>query len=183
MSIFLDNLWIWIMLTFIVGIGGYVWYVNDQRWKSLIIAIIAPILTLALGLALYYGVDTDRKSITRMLDALTAAVVRDDPEAVCGFISPKAEQTQTFARFNMSQVNISRAKYHNLEITVNDATSPPIAQVRFSSVFYWQNKAPIDGMSLDQPIPQSVRFELELAKTKDRSWILTKCQPFPLRNF
>jgi hypothetical protein len=183
MSLFLDYFWIWIVLAFAVGISGYVWYVNDQRGQPLAIAIVSPILTLALGLALYYGVDTDRKSVTRMLNALIAAVEKDDSDVVCRFISPKAEQTQTFARVQMKLYRISKAKYHNLEITVNDATSPPIAQVRFASVFYWKNKEPIDGMSLDQPIPQSIRFEIELVKTKEQSWILTKCQPFPLRNF
>jgi tRNA threonylcarbamoyl adenosine modification protein YeaZ len=116
-------------------------------------------------------------------ETLIAAVERDDPEAVCRFISPKAEQVQQFARAQMRLFSMSRGKYHNLEITVNDAASPPIAQVRFSAVFYWKNKEPIDGMSLEQPIPQSVRFETEWIKTKDRSWLLTKCQPFPLRNF
>ena len=68
MSLFLDYLWIWILPTFIIGSCGYVWYVNDQTARSLITAIVSPILTFALGLTLYYGVDTDRKSITRMLN-------------------------------------------------------------------------------------------------------------------
>ena len=179
MGLFFDYLWIWIVLAFIVGIGGYVWYHNDPKGRNLIIAIASPILTLALGLVLYYGVDTDRKSIIRMLDALIAAVEADDPDAVCRFISPRAEDLQQFARTHMRTIDISRARYHNLEIEVNDATSPPIAHVRFSTIFHWTTKSPVDGFSFD-PIPQRVCFEVELVKTRDRTWLLTNnFQYFP----
>jgi hypothetical protein len=183
MSLFLDFLWIWIVLTFAVGVCGYAWYLNDQRGRNLIIAVVSPLLTLALGLALYYGVDTDRKSIVRMLDALIAAVERDDPEAVCRFIAPKATEVQSLARSHMHFVEIARAKYHNLEISLNDATSPPSAKVQFAAVFYWKTKSPQEGFSVDQPIPERVRFEIELVQTKDRSWLLTsKFRYFPIRS-
>jgi hypothetical protein len=184
MNLFLDHLWIWIVLTFVVGLCGYVWYVNNPKGRNLVLAILASLLTLALGLTLYYNVNTDSKSITRMLDALVTAVENDDVETVCRFISPKAENVQKIARDNMRLISISRAKYHSLQIEVNDATSPPTAQIQFTALFYWKNKEPIAGMSLEQPIPQSVRFEIELVKTKDQSWLLTnKFQFFPLRNF
>ena len=178
MSLFLDYIWGWIVLTFAVGIGGGVLYFNNQKGRHLVIAIVAPILTLALGLFFHYGIDTDRKSIRRMLDALVVAIEVDKPEIVCQFI--KAEEIQLLARRQMRLVSISRAKYHNLEIKVNDATSPPIAQVRFTALFYWKNKTSIDGLSLEQPIPERVRFECELVKTKDQSWLITsKFDYFP----
>ncbi|MDR0328482.1 MAG: hypothetical protein LBI05_09330 [Planctomycetaceae bacterium] len=184
MNLFLDYLWIWIVLTCVVGLCGYVWYVNNPSGRNLVLSVLASLLTLALGLTLYYGVETDNKSITRTLDALVEAVEQDDSEAVCRFISPKAENVQKIARENMRLVSMSRAKYHSLQIEVNDATSPPTAMVQFSALFYWKNKVPIDGMSIEQPLPQSVRFEIELVKTKDRSWLLTnKFQFFPLRNY
>jgi len=184
MSLFLDYLWIWIVLTFCVGICGYVWYVNNQSRRNLYIAFALPIFTFALGLTLYYGVDTNRKSITRTLNALIAAVERDDSEDVCKFISPKAEEVQKFTREKMRLISISRTKYHNLKISINDAASPPVADVRFSTVFYWKNKEPNDIISLDQPVPDSVRFEIEFVRTKNQSWLITnKFQFFPLRNY
>ena len=177
MSLFLDYLWIWIVLTFVVGICGYVWYVNDKRGRNLTIAIVAPILTLALGLSLYYGVDTDRKSIVRMLDALIAAVEADDAEKVGEFISPKAENIRQFARTQMGTVRVSQSKYHSLKIEVNDAAQPPIATVQFTGVFYWTTKTSYEGFSNNRPIPETVRFEVQLAKTKSpsksQSWIIT----------
>jgi len=184
MSLFLDYLWIWIVLAFAVGVCGYVGYLYDQRGRNLVIAVVLPILTLTLGLALFYGVDTDRKSIIRMLDALIAAVERDDPDAVCRFIHPKATEIPTLIRGHMRYVKISLAKYHSLKIAVNDATSPPSAKVSFSAVFYWKEKSSVEGFAAEKPLPERVRFETELVQTKDRSWLITsKFQYFPSRNF
>jgi len=173
MSLFLDYLWIWIVLTFVVGIGGYSLYLNDQKGHNFMIAVLAPLLTLALGLTLYYGVDTDRKSICRMLDALIAAIEKDDVVAVHNFISEKAINVRLRAEAGMRMARISRAKYHNLEIEVNDAASPPIANVRFNAIFYWKSKQLIEGIFVEQPVPQRVQFEIELVKTKGQSWMLT----------
>ena len=184
MSLFLDYLWIWIVLTFGVGICGYAWCANNKNTRNLFIVLVLPLVTLALGLTLYYGIDTDRKSIMRTLNALIAAVERGDSEDVCKFISPKAEEVQRFAREKMRLISISRVKYHHLKITINDAVSSPVADVRFSTVFYWKNKEPNDIISLDQPVPDSVRFEIELVRTKNQSWLITnKFQFFPLRNY
>lgn len=177
MTFFLDYLWIWVVLTFVVGFCGGVWYLNDQKGRTLIIAALAPVLTLALGLSLYYGVDTDRKSITRTLNALVAAVEKDDIETVLGFITEKAVDVRTLAENGLQMVSITRAKYHRLEIEINDATSPPVAKVRFDALFYWNNKQPVEGMSFQQPIPESPQFEIELVRTKDRSWLVNKCPP------
>ena len=183
MSLFLDQLWIWIVLTFIVGGCSFSWYLNNPQKRTLLLAGLLPLLTLTLGLTLYYGVDTKRKSIKRTVDALIAAVEKDDLETVCQLISPKAQETLQLAKGQMGLVSISRAKYRDLQIEVNDATSPPTAKVRFSAFFYWKTKAPIDGFMLEKPVPENARFELELVNTKSQAWLVTdKCRYF-LPNF
>ena len=183
MSVFLDHLWVWIVLTFIVGSCGFSWYFNDQKKRNLVIAALLPILTLAFGLILHYGVDTDQKSIKRMLNALITAVEQDDLQSVSQFISPKAHETLKLAKDQMMFVSISRAKYRDLQIEVNDATSPPTAKVRFAAFFYWKTKMPIDGFMLDKPVPENARFEIELVKTKSQSWLLTDNHQHFLPNF
>jgi hypothetical protein len=89
------------------------------------------------------------------------------------FISPRAAGVQRLAERGMQYVSISRAKYHNLKIEVNDATSPPTAKVRFNAIFYWKNKYFSVGISTPQPIPERGQFEIELVKTKDQSWQIT----------
>lgn len=173
MSVFLDNIWIWCVFSFIVGCCCFAWYTTNQKFYSLVITILLPVLILALGLTLYFGIDTDRKAIQRTLDFLVAAVERDDFAAVRQVISPKANGLQHFAQERMNFARISRAKYRNLQIEINDAPSPPVANIRFSAVFYWQNKIPIAGFNLDEPVPDHVRLEFELVKTKSHSWLLT----------
>ena len=174
MGIFFENLWIWIALTFVVGVCGYTWYQNAPKVRNLAIAVLLPFLTFALGCTLYYGVDSDQKTIARMLDALVAAVEGDDIDSVCQFISPtKGQDTMRLAKTQMGLVLVSRAKYRDLQIEINDAASPPIAKVRFSAMFYWKTKAPIAGFMVDQPVPEPGRFEIELIKTKSKSWLLT----------
>ena len=180
MSFFLDYLWIWVVLTFVIGISGGAWYLNDQKWRNLIIAVLAPIITLAIGLTLYYGVDTDRKSIARILNALIAAIERDDIKTVHGLITERAADVRKLAEQGLETVSITKAKYHNLAIEINDAASPPVARVSFDAVFYWRNKHSTEGVTI-QPIPERTQFAIELVKTKDRSWLVNKCPPPRMR--
>jgi len=182
MNYCIDHLWIWIVLAFVVGVGSCSWYLYDPRGRNLAIAVFAPLLTLALGLCLYYGVDTDQKSIKRMLDTLIAAVEADDQKLVRQFISPEAENVQQLAELGMKLAHISNAKYHDLTIAVNNAASPTIAQVSFSATFRWKNKIPVEGFSLDQPFPENAEFEIELVKTESRSWHITNKFKYSLQN-
>ncbi|GHT17077.1 hypothetical protein FACS1894189_2300 [Planctomycetales bacterium] len=168
-----DNLGLWIGLTVLVGIVGYVWYRNDPRNRILFIATGLTLAVLAVGLWVYFGVETDRKSVVRMLDALVAAIEKDDIEAVSGFIAPSADETQNKAKTNMKLVRISDARYRNLTIEVNHIASPPIAKVRFTGIFYWNSKGNIDGVIMKQPRLQFVKFNVELIKTKNNSWVVT----------
>ena len=183
MSIFLDHLWIWILLTFIVGCCSFSWYLNDQKVRNLVIATLLPTLPLTFGLSLYYGVETDQKTIKRTLDALLAAVEQDDFNSVSQFIHPQAQETLQLAKVQMNFIVVSRAKYRDLQIEINDATSPPLAQARFSVFFYWKTKMPNDILTMDKPVPENARFEIELVKTKSKSWLLTDRLRYSRPNF
>jgi hypothetical protein len=176
MSLFLDSLWIWIGLTFAVGTIGYFVYQNDPRGRTLGIAIGATILVLGIGLLLYYGVDTDRKSISRMLTGLAEKLEQDDLDGVLNCISPKASGTRGVARLNMGMFRLTSAKFRNMKFEVNHLTSPPVAHVSFLAVVYWKSKTPIEGFVMDTPTVQTVKFNAELEKTKNNSWLVTdKC--------
>ena len=173
MSLFVDHLWIWVVLSFLAGGFGFLWYLKNKKGRNLAVAVTLPILIFSCGLILYLGVDTDQKSVRRALVALIAAVEKDDVELVCQMISPKAEEVQQLAINGMKLVNVSGAKLRDLQIEINDATSPPTAKVRFAAIFYWKNKESIIGFSVDRPVPDNVRIELELVKTKSQSWLVT----------
>ena len=173
MNLFIEHLWIWVVLAFIIACCGFSWYLNNKKRHNLVFATLLPILPLALGLSLYHGIDTDKKSIKRTLDALIAAVESDDPDAVCQFISPRADDLQKLVRSRMRLASVSRVRYRNLRIEVNDAASPPIARVQLSVVFYWKNKFTIDGFALERPVPENIQIEFELVKTRYQSWLVT----------
>ena len=187
MSLFFDHLWIWIALTFIVGVCGLVWSLINPKGYRCVIALLLPIFTLVLGLTLYYGVDTDKKSLKRTLDVLIAAVERDDLQTVNLFLSPGAEEVQQLAQTGMNLVRVSEAKYRDLEIEVNNAITPSCATVRFTATFRWTSKLPIEGFSFDQPMPDNAHIEILLVKTKSSSqsasWVITKILRLDTRYF
>jgi hypothetical protein len=177
MSIFLDSLWVWIFLTVVVAVIGYFVYQYDPRGRTFGIVVGLTILVLGVGLALYYGVDTDRKSISRMLNHLASELEEDDLDGVLSFISPKAEGTRGVARLYMGYYHLTSAKFRNLKFEVNQLVSPPLAQVSFHAVVYWKTKqATSEGFAIDTPQFQTVRFNIELEKTNNHSWLVTnKC--------
>ena len=177
-TIFLESFWIWVGIAFGVGAVGYVFYMNNQRPKTLGITGLAVILVLAVGFSLYFFVDTDRKSVCRMLDGLIAAIEADDVDRVVkDYISPKARNTAAKARGNMALVTITDASYRNLKLEVNNLMSPPIAKAKFTGVFFWMTKGGgFEGIAIETPQYQAVRFNIELEKTKENSWRVTdKC--------
>jgi hypothetical protein len=176
MSIFLDSLWVWIGLSILVAVVGYFVYQNDPRGRTFGIVVGVTLLVFGVGVALYYGVDTDQKSISRMLNGLASELEKDDLEGVLSYISPKATGTRGVARMYMGQYHLTNAKFRNLKFEVNQLISPPLAKVSFLAVVYWKTKQPQEGFFIDTPQFQTVRFDIELEKTNNRSWVVTdKC--------
>lgn len=174
MSFLVENLWIWFVLAALVGVIGYVTFQNDRNNKTLGITAILVLGILALGFGLYYGVDTDYKSVRRMLTNLAAALERDDLQAVQNFIEPNATVTRLLAQSQMALVRLPSAKFKDLKVVSNDSTAPPTAKVTFTAVVQWQTKgAGIDGFTLDRPATQMVKFDVVFVKTNDNSWLVT----------
>lgn len=174
MTFLLENLWFWCAAAFIAAAIGYMFYQNKPNVKTLGIAAVVPLLILALGFSLYYGIDTDGKSIRRMLDGLAAAIVSGNVEDVLdNYVSPKAEQTRALARANMLLVSVTSAKYRDLKFEVNSLTSPPTARVQFTAFIYWMSKGSIGGFNVDKPVPEIVKFDIEMEKTDSNSWKIT----------
>ncbi len=180
MTFFLENIWIWIGLASIVGVLGYITFLNDRRLQTLGITVGLTVAVLAVGLSLYYFVDTDRKSITRMLEGLAATIERNDLDGVLEhYVSPRAKRTRSLAQGNMRLVRITSARFRDLKVEVNQLTSPPTAQVSFTATLFWlaQNRA---DFPTEQAIPQIVKFNVELEKGPNNSWLVTdQCEFTP----
>ncbi len=174
MALFVESIWIWVGIACAVAAVGAMFYQNSPKLKTLALTALAIALVLALGVSLNRFVDTDQKSVRRMLDGLIVAIEKDDVEGVLKeYVSPNAEKTQALARANMLLVKISNARYQDLKLEVNNLTSPPVAKTSFTGVVYWKPKSTIDGFSFDTPQLQIVHFDMELEKTQNNSWRVT----------
>ena len=178
--IFLENIWIWFGLAFIVGAVGYYAFLNDRQIRTLGITAGATVAVLILGLALTYFVDTDRKSITRTLNGLAATIERDDLDGVLDrYIAPRANYTRGLARLHMGKtgyIRVTSAKFRDLKTEVNRLTSPPTAQVSFTATIHCISRNLADFPS-ERPIPQIVKFNIELERGPNGSWLVTdKCE-------
>lgn len=174
MSFLVENIWIWFVLAFLVGVIGYATFMNDRKNKTLGITVVLVLGILALGFGLYYGIDTDYKSVRRMLTNLAAAIERDDLQEVQSYIEPHAMITRILAQSQMALVRLPSAKFKELKVVSNDSTVPPTAKVTFTAVVQWQTKgAGIEGFTLDRPVTQLVKFDVVLVKTNDNSWLVT----------
>ena len=179
MTFLCENLWFWIAAAAFVAVVGYVVFVNNRKTVVLGMTIGAAVVVLLIGLVLFFYVDTDRKSVSRMLTHLAAAIEADDVEKVMTFISPKADKTRKLARGSMAQVRLPSARFKNLKVEVNSVTHPPTAKVTFLAVVRYIVKDK-SLLAMEKPMPQLVEFDVELEKTNENSWLVTnKCDFTP----
>jgi hypothetical protein len=178
MSLFLENIWIWLGLAVLTALFGLVLYKNKPNGTTCVLAVAVPLLVFALGLALYYGVDTDNKSIRRMLDGLAAAIVEGNTDNVIeNYVSPDAAETRVLAKTSMETVKITSAKYGDLKIESNPLATPPTAKIQFTGVFYWMptknGNKDLAGFALDKSVPEIIKFTVTLEKAKNNKWYVT----------
>ena len=178
--IFLESIWIWFGLAFVVGIIGYSLFLNDRKIRTLGMTVGATVAVLAIGLALYYFVDTDRKSIHRMLTGLAATIERDNLDGILEhYVAQRATQTRGLARANMAVVRVTSARFRDLKVDVNHLTSPPTALVSFTATIYWLPRNLAD-LPMERPAPQIVKFNIELERGPNGTWLVTdKCHFTP----
>jgi len=179
MNFFLENLWFWFVLAGLAGVIGYVSFANSRKIKTLFGTVAAVVVILALGFGLHFFVDTDQKSISRMLRGLATAIENDDLNAVLNYIEPKAMKTRGLARAGMAACAVKKARFNDLKVAVSDAGAVPTARVSFTAVFHWKTKRAIAGFSVDTPAVELIKFNVELVKDGS-SWLVTdKCEFTP----
>lgn len=170
MSFLLNNLWIWIALAILIAaVGGFI-FMSNKLLKTLVITVVASLLVLGIGFGLYFGIDTEYKQIRETMDGISVALEANDIDKVKEFISPDAEKTRTFAELQLGLVEISGAKYFDLEAEVNKSTHPPSATVTMTVVVNGKMKGGFFG---DGPFgPQRVAVRAELEK-RNGKWLVT----------
>lgn len=173
MSIFVESLWIWLGIALLIGAVGFSIYSGTRNRKAFFIAEGLALIVIVVGFLLVHFVETDHKSIAKMLDGLIAAVEKDDVSAVKKFISPSASSTIIKAESNMKLVEITRARYSDLEVEVNHFTSPPRARISFTAVVRFKFKSTAPWFQGPQQDVVRVRFSAVELEKVNGSWLVS----------
>lgn len=133
MNLFLENIWIWGILSLFTLIIGWGFFKSSGKLIPLLFFMIGSLLIFGTGFIFVYCVKTDRKEIRATILDIAAAVAKNDIPEVCNFIVPDAKQTIRKAQFHMGLVELEWSKVRNFKImSINYFTSPPIAHVSFT---------------------------------------------------
>lgn len=119
---------------------------------------------------------TETEQVEATLDELSAALVRNDLNAVLAFISPTANDVRTLAQTSLPSVVINEAHIgSDLSIQVNERTNPPTALATFTGRFQFKL---VRGAS---PYENMVRkFRVGLSK-QDGRWLIVAVEESDLR--
>jgi len=172
MSFVFEHTWIWVVFAAIVGFIGYSRFVNDKKNRTLLITVIATAVVLIGGVALERYIETDREALRRTLKEISAAITADDLKTVLSYTSPDAEKLRGLAAEGMTRAKLSLVNFRNIQIQINDATSPITAELRFIVLF---RGSPKDKAWLgigDAEFIDQFRFTAVFEKHDDR-WLAT----------
>lgn len=140
--------------------------VSTRRTLLLVPMGIVAVLVLA-GLALEWWVVAQREEVEATLNGVEAALESNDVDRVFQFVAPDASFTREQAEWALRLIEITDVKINNLEIVINDLTSPPTAEANFTGVLYFHD---LSGYLLREYYAS--RFTVEFRKEADR-WLIT----------
>jgi ketosteroid isomerase-like protein len=100
------------------------------------------------------------------LDGVAAALKANDIDGVWSYLTDDAQFSRGKAREALGMIRVDDAKYSQLDVQVNELTSPWTAEVTFFGVIYFTDK---NGMSPYNQYPK--RFKLIMRKIGDR-WLI-----------
>jgi ketosteroid isomerase-like protein len=135
MNFFFEHQWIWIVLAGIIFVIGYSTFLNNKQNKTLFLTIAAAMIVLVGGLALEHFIITDKEAIRRTLRDISAAIRADNLEKVKSFTTPDAFVLRDVATRGMAQAKLTTVNFTNVNIKINDATSPVTAELSFTVFF------------------------------------------------
>jgi len=148
-------------------------FISTRRGVFLV-GVGAAVLVALVGVAVERLVVTERERVEMTLDQLAAALAWDTPDLdaktarVMEFLSPSAVKTRARAEWALSRFTVTGASVRNLEITMNDLTSPPSAECKFDGLITIADR---QGYIPGRAYP--VHFTAKLRKEGDR-WLVAE---------
>ena len=170
MAIFVESVWVWVILAVVVFVLGYSMFVNDKKNRTLLLTVLASALVLCGGLALERYVETDKEAIRRTMKEISTAIKADDIALVKTYTAPDADQLRDLATAGMNQAKLTTVNFSNIDIKINDMTVPMTAELDFTASFRGRLKGQTlfgDGEFFDR-----YNFTVIFEKHDDR-WLAT----------
>ena len=135
MAIFVESIWIWVILAVVVFVLGYSMFINDKKNRTLLLTVLASALVLCGGLALERYIETDKEAIRRTMKEISTAIKADDIALTKTYTAPDANQLRDLATVGMNQAKLTTVHFSNIDIKVNDMTVPMTAELNFTTAF------------------------------------------------
>ena len=140
--------------------------VTYQR-AVVLLALVGVLVLMVAGVVLERLVVTEVERVEASLDGAAAALEANDLEEALQYVSPSADNTRNRAGDVLRWVRFTDVKVNNLEVTINDLTSPPTAEAKFNGVFHFEDRT---GQLLRESYAVGLTVELRLEGDR---WLIT----------
>ena len=152
----------------------------STRKRSILLAMVGVLALVFAGVAMEWLVVTEKEQVETTLDgAIEALEANDLARLLDNYVAPSATYTRARAAFAHSYVEVTSAKANGLEISINDLTSPPTAEARFTGVVRYRFRNPQTAIPRDY---YAAGFVVKLRRENDR-WLITGHEERELRGF
>jgi len=137
------------------------------RRGVVLLAMLGVLLLVAGGVVLERLVVTEVERVEASLEGAAAALEANDLDRAMQYVSPSADQTRSRAGQVLRWVRFTEVKVNNLEVTINDLTSPPTAEAKFTGVFHFKDRT---GQLFRESYATGLTVELRLEGDR---WLIT----------
>ena len=167
MIILLESPWPWICLGIVAEAALAAMLVTLRR-RALIWAMLGVLALTIAGVVVERMVVTERERVEAAMEGLVASLNANDlNKLLSDYIAPDAMRTRGRASWALGRIQIQRANYHNLRVTINRLTSPITADVQFDGVVDYR-----DRMGEFPYSHYAAHFSVEL-ELRDGRWLVT----------
>ncbi len=167
MTILVESPWPWILVGIVVEAILAVTLVTYRR-AVLLWGMVGVLAFTIAGVVVERLVVTERERAEAAMDGIVACLNANDLDRLLrDYIAPDAHGTRGRAAWAMNRVEIHRANYHNLRVTINRLTSPITADAEFDGVVDYR-----DRLGEFPYGHYAARFVVEL-ELRDNRWLVT----------
>jgi len=141
-------------------------FVSTRR-GVILLAMLGVLALVFAAVGLESLVVTDVERVESTLDGAADALVAGDLSGVWDYCAESAHQTRSRAAWALGMADFTQISIHNLDISINELASPPMATAEFNVILHYIPKV--------EEIPYRtyrMGFTVELRRVDDR-WLIT----------